>query len=113
MTNDGWFGESGAQWQHCANAAFRAVENGVPLVRCANNGLTCWVDEYGRLRDVLGQGQGSVHAAGFLLVNLPLPPDEGPRPVTFYRAHGDVFGWLCVGLSVLALVRARLQKLPS
>ncbi|HTH49193.1 MAG TPA: apolipoprotein N-acyltransferase [Candidatus Limnocylindria bacterium] len=111
MTNDGWFGESGAQWQHCANAAFRAVENGVPLVRCANNGLTCWIDEFGRLRDVLGQGQGSVYDAGFLLVNLPVP--EGGRRSTFYRDHGDVFGWLCVGLSGLALVQLRLQKRPS
>src|SRR5262249_25713520 len=44
LTNNGWFGESAAQWQHAANAVFRAVENGLPLVRCANNGLTCWVD---------------------------------------------------------------------
>ena len=113
LTNDGWFGESGAQWQHCANAAFRAVENGVPLVRCANNGLTCWIDEFGRLRDVLGQGQGSVYDAGFLLVNLPVTSTYGVRRNTFYREHGDVFGWLCVGLSVLALAQTRFQKRPS
>src|SRR5438128_10831173 len=47
LTNNGWFGESAAQWQHAANAAFRAVENGLPLVRCTNNGLTCWVDAQG------------------------------------------------------------------
>lgn len=113
LTNDGWFGESGAQWQHCANAAFRAVENGVPLVRCANNGLTCWIDEFGRLRDVLGQGQGGVYDAGFLLVNLPVTSADGPRPRTFYRENGDLFAWLCVGLSVLTLVRLRFQKRPS
>ena len=37
LTNDAWFRESPAQWQHFANAMFRAVENGVPFVRCANN----------------------------------------------------------------------------
>ena len=44
LTNDGWFGDSAEQWQHMASAVFRAVENGVPLVRCCNNGVTCWID---------------------------------------------------------------------
>ncbi|PYJ61568.1 MAG: hypothetical protein DME24_06155 [Verrucomicrobia bacterium] len=50
LTNDGWFGESAAQWQQAANAVFRAVENGLPLVRCTNNGLTCWIDSRGARR---------------------------------------------------------------
>jgi apolipoprotein N-acyltransferase len=106
LTNDGWFGESGAQWQHCANASFRAVENGVPLVRCANNGVTCWIDGSGRLRDFLGEGQGDVHAPGFLLANIPVRAagDAAPAP-TFYHEHGDVFGWACVALSVLTAGR--------
>ena len=49
LTNDGWFGEGAAQWQQAVTAVFRAVENGVPLVRCCNNGLTCWADANGRL----------------------------------------------------------------
>src|SRR3989442_12894097 len=43
LTNDGWFGQSAAQWQQAANAVFRAGENGLPMVRCTNNGLTCCV----------------------------------------------------------------------
>ena len=35
LTNNGWFGESAAQWQHAAGALFRAVENGLPLIRCS------------------------------------------------------------------------------
>src|SRR5262249_37308270 len=54
LTNDGWFGESAAQWQQAANAVFRAVENGVPLVRCTNNGLTCWINARGAMREILG-----------------------------------------------------------
>ena len=50
LTNDGWFGESAEQWQHMANAVFRAVENGVPLLRCANNGVTCLINANGRVR---------------------------------------------------------------
>src|SRR5205823_6890990 len=52
LTNDGWFGDSAEQWQHEANAIFRSVENGIPLVRCANNGITCWIDGRGRVRQI-------------------------------------------------------------
>ena len=44
ITNDGWFGEGAAQWQQAAAATFRTIENGVPLIRCANTGITCWID---------------------------------------------------------------------
>lgn len=107
LTNDGWFGESAAQWQQAVHAVFRAVENGVPLVRCTNNGLTCWVDAHGRFRAILGHPDGRVYAPGFLTVRLPLPPVGPARTPTYYRRHGDRFGWGCVGL-VAALLAARL-----
>lgn len=103
LTNDGWFGQSAAQWQHAVNASFRAVENGIPLVRCTNNGLTCWIDEFGRLRDLLGGAGGNVYEAGFLAVEIPLRRAGENRPATFYRRHGDWFGWGCVGWSVLLI----------
>jgi apolipoprotein N-acyltransferase len=109
LTNNGWFGESAAQWQHAANAVFRAVENGLPLVRCTNNGLTCWIDAFGRVRQVLATGRGSVYGPGFMGFELPLPP-EGVQPArTFYQRHGDGFGWSCVALTLAALA-IRLVK---
>ena len=64
LTNNGWFGESAAQWQHAANAVFRAIENGLPLVRCSNNGLTCWVDRQARCpRSILAIPKTSTNAA--------------------------------------------------
>jgi apolipoprotein N-acyltransferase len=101
LTNNGWFGESAAQWQHATSALFRAVENGLPLVRCANNGLTCWVDSCGRLREVLRDRAGSVYDPGFMSMNIPLRDRGGPE--TFYNAHGDWFGWSCVGIAGLRL----------
>jgi len=109
LTNDGWFGESSAQWQHAASAVFRAVENGVPLLRCCNNGLTCWVDERGRIREVLRNVNGSAYGPGVLKVVLPLRSAEARSPPTFYRRHGDWFGWACVGLTVL-LVAMRFRR---
>src|SRR6185369_11325697 len=49
VTNDEWFGNSSALYQHAAMAVFRAVENHVPLARCANTGLTLIADANGRV----------------------------------------------------------------
>jgi apolipoprotein N-acyltransferase len=105
LTNNGWFGESAAQWQHAANAVFRAVENGLPLVRCCNNGITCWVDGRGRVREIFRDSAGSVYGAGFLRTRVPLPAPDNRRAPTFYHEHGDWFGWSCV--AVLAVLTGR------
>jgi apolipoprotein N-acyltransferase len=73
LTNDGWFGESSEQWQQAASAAFRAVENRRPLVRCTNNGLTCWIDEFGRFHQILTDERGSIYAPGVMLAEVVLP----------------------------------------
>ncbi|MBN8247034.1 MAG: apolipoprotein N-acyltransferase, partial [Verrucomicrobia bacterium] len=114
LTNNGWFGESSAQWQHTASAVLRAVENGLPLVRCANNGLTCWVDGQGGLHDLLRSGSGSVYAAGVDVVRVPLRPGGLPRPLTPYHRHGDVFAWACTALALLGIAAPTgLRTLPA
>ena len=111
ITNDGWFGESAAQWQHAANAAFRAVENGVPLVRCANNGVSCWMDRCGAMQNVAFADSTDVYRAGFKIVTVPLPSAETKPHRTFYNLHGDVFGWGCVVVTAVILApRLRLPK---
>ncbi|HEX9048819.1 MAG TPA: apolipoprotein N-acyltransferase, partial [Verrucomicrobiae bacterium] len=72
LTNDGWFQESAEQRQHMANAVFRAVENHVPLLRCANNGVTCLIDDRGRLQKIFHDAHGSEYGPGALAVNVPL-----------------------------------------
>jgi apolipoprotein N-acyltransferase len=94
LTNDGWFGQSAEQWQHMANAVFRAVENGVPLIRCANNGVTCWIDSYGQVRELFKDTNESVYGTGSMTVQIPLPSEK--HMPTFYHRHGDWFGWSCV-----------------
>jgi apolipoprotein N-acyltransferase len=113
LTNDGWFGEGSAQWQHAASAVYRAVENGVPLLRCCNNGLTCWVDARGRMREVFRDEGGSVYGAGSATWRIPLGlPGERP-PRTFYNRHGDWFGWACVILTALRMLQAVLRRPKS
>lgn len=109
LTNNGWFGESAAQWQHAANAVFRAVENNLPLVRCANNGLTCWVDARGQMQDVFFPTDRDIYRAGFKVVQVPLL-DGRRRTPTFYTRHGDVFGWACTGWSALLVARSLVRR---
>lgn len=110
LTNDGWFGRASAQWQQAANALFRAVENGLPIVRCTNNGLTCWADKYGRLRKIFGNESGDVYAAGFMTAEIPLLSPGEKRAPTFYRQHGDWFGWSCVVVAVGLLLMSRTRS---
>ena len=105
LTNDGWFGEGAAQCQQAAGATFRAVENGLPLVRCANTGLTCWMDAGGSLREIFTDASGGIYGAGFRTVKIPLAEKREP---TFYHQHGDWLGWSCVALAALTPIRNRL-----
>lgn len=111
LTNDGWFGEGGEQWQHAASAVFRAVENGVPLLRCCNNGVTCWIDSRGVVRQVFRDASGSIYGPGIMTAEIPLLAPGEKRELTFYNRHGDWFGWGCVvvttGLALWKRFRVR------
>jgi apolipoprotein N-acyltransferase len=98
LTNDGWFGQSAQQWQHMANAVFRAVENGVPLVRCTNNVV----------REIFKGQTGDVYGVGSMTVQIPLPSEK--LAPTFYNRHGDWFGWSCVMVAAVIFL-FRLKKM--
>ena len=109
LTNDGWFGEGAEQWQQAAAGIFRAVENGVPLVRACNNGVTCWIDAHGRMQDFFKDVTGGIYGVGALTFELPLP-DKKSAP-TFYNRHGDWFGWACVAVTAgLLIISTRRHK---
>jgi len=109
LTNNGWFGESAAQWQHAASAVFRAIENNLPLVRCANNGLTCWVDRNGRMHNVHFPDTSDVYRAGYKIVEVPVGSRSKYVP-TFYRQHGDFFGWGCILFGSLRWLAFEVQR---
>jgi apolipoprotein N-acyltransferase len=109
LTNDGWLGHGSAQWQHATSALFRAVENGLPLVRCANNGLTCWIDTRGRMHNVYFDDSLDICQAGFKIARVPL----APAAPTFYRRHGDIFGWTCVAITALLLLFHAPSRKPQ
>jgi apolipoprotein N-acyltransferase len=103
VTNDGWFGDTPGPRQHFAQARLRAVEEGVPLVRAANTGISAVVDPYGRVTGMLPVG-----AEGVLDRNLP----TNLRETTPYVRFGDVFFTIML-LGCLALALAARHRRAS
>jgi apolipoprotein N-acyltransferase len=85
ITNDSWFKTSPGAQQHLNNALFRTVENDRPLIRCANTGITCEINQYGIVRAQLSENGRSVCAAGVLTREL-----RWHKPsTTLYQRLGD------------------------
>jgi apolipoprotein N-acyltransferase len=93
LTNDGWFGITSGPHQHFASARLRAVEEGLPLVRAANTGISGIVDSYGRVIKELGLGEVGV-------IDGVLPQPLAPTP---YARGGD---WNVLALGLIAALLA-------
>ncbi len=98
VTNDGWFLHSAESQQHLANAIFRCVETRLPMVRSANTGVTCFIDQFGRITQKLADYTGNEFAAGVLHGNVSVPVH--PRQ-TFYVRHGELFARGCAVVTML------------
>ncbi len=90
ISDDGWYGDTSAPWQHLNMARMRAIENRRWILRDTNNGVTAVIDPYGRVRQSIPR-----HMVGALVAQYGFNSE-----VTFYTRHGDVFAWLCVILSL-------------
>jgi len=97
ITNDAWFGTLTGPYQHLAQARLRAIEQGLPMVRAANTGVSAIIDGKGRVLAALPSGE-----AGYLDAALP-----SPLPPTLYSRAGE---WPV--LAVLALLAALTAFLP-
>jgi len=73
ITNDAWFGSSAGPYQHFHQAQVRAVEQGLPVVRAANTGISAVIDPYGRVLAEIGLGEKGVIDAGLPKVGPPTP----------------------------------------
>jgi apolipoprotein N-acyltransferase len=102
VSDDGWYGDTSAPWQHLNMARMRAIENRRWILRATNDGVTASIDPYGRVRQSIPR-----HAVD------ALPAQYGFRSdITFYTAHGDVFAWLCAILSIGAAGWCIVRRKP-
>jgi apolipoprotein N-acyltransferase len=103
VTNDGWFLRSAGSQQHLANAVFRCVETRLPMVRAANTGVTCIINEFGLISPsrILAPFTEDVLVGE---VNIPTEPE-----LTFYVRHGELFAHGCAGIALLVLVVLSLR----
>ena len=98
LTNDGWFEHSIATRQHLANAQLRTVENGLPMVRVADTGISCVIDRFGRIKQTLHAPDDNTFIQGILQAEVTVPLHPLP---TFYTRHGDLFAKSCLALTAV------------
>jgi apolipoprotein N-acyltransferase len=98
ISNDAWYGDSPAAFQHLEMARFRATENRRYLLRATNDGITALIDPYGRVEKQIARHQTTVLPANF----------SYRQGETFYTQHGDVFAWLCTALAVVMALGAAI-----
>ena len=105
ISNDGWYGDSSAPWQHLNMVRMRAIENHRWVVRATNTGVTASIDPWGR---VVASAPRHLRTA----IRVPFGYETD---LTFYTRFGDVFAYLCAAVTMLAVgwsvtERARAQR---
>jgi len=95
VTNDAWFVGTFAPQQHFSMAPFRAVENRISVFRCANYGVSCIIDPWGRISQKLEPASREGYIAG----EVSLRPGG-----TFYTKTGDYFPWSCLAFALFLVV---------
>ena len=103
LTNDGWFGISTGPYQHLQQARLRAIEQGLPLVRAANTGISAVIDPLGRIVAKLDLGIEGV-------LDSPLPSAIAS---TVYTRVGDIPAAIIVAAAFIFVVRRRVAKRTS
>jgi len=86
ITNDGWWGKFFGTYQHNQFAIFRAIENRRWIARCANTGISCFIDPYGNIHE-----ETNIDVKTDIVFNVGLRKEK-----TFYTEHGDLFSKICL-----------------
>jgi apolipoprotein N-acyltransferase len=100
LTNDGWFGISSGPYQHLRQARVRAIEQGLPLVRAANTGVSAVIDPAGRIVRSLPLGH-----EGVLDAQLPRRIDP-----PLYARTGNAGVFLTIAIATIVLIRWRSRS---
>jgi apolipoprotein N-acyltransferase len=111
LTNNAWYGEGGAAYQHAAHSVLRAIENRRPVIRCGNGGWSGWIDEFGNVRVTVLNDADSVYFRGAQTVTVSHDARWSQR-LSFYTQHGDWFVLVCVALCTVTYYLALTLRPP-
>lgn len=100
ITNDAWFGKTSAPYQHQQIAVFRAIENRIPIARCANTGVSCFIDRYGRTSQ-----STAIFKETFVIQDVALSSST-----TFYMRHSQFFPVVMLLITLFALIYGILKR---
>jgi apolipoprotein N-acyltransferase len=109
ITNEAWFGKSVGPQHYVISSVFRAVENRVYVVRCANTGISCFIDPYGRVVDRVKDDKGQDIFVRGVLTETIIPMESR----TVYTRYGDWLVWTCIGVSLIIISVAFLRREPQ
>jgi len=109
ITNEAWFGKTVAPYQFLSMNVFRAVENRRYVLRCANTGISCIIDPYGRvLKKVSDEIGNELFVRGFLTGSItPI------QSKTIYTRFGEWLIWLCTLVAAIVLLMSVFRFKPS
>lgn len=111
VTNNAWYGEGGAAYQHAAHAVLRAVETRRPVLRCGNGGWSGWIDEFGVVRDTLTDERGSIYFRGTRTIEVKRD-SRWIGKNSFYTANGDWFVAACAALVFAGVALIGTRPVP-
>ena len=101
-TNNAWYGEEAGAYQHAAHSALRAAESRRPVIRASNNGWSGWIDELGRVQEVMTNDRGKIYFQGSCTMEVFRHPRLS-QSVSLYHRFGDWFAWTCLAAGLYAL----------
>jgi apolipoprotein N-acyltransferase len=109
ITNEAWFGRSVGPQHYVISSVFRAVENRVYVVRCANTGISCFIDPYGRVVGRVKDDKGQDIFVRGVLTETVIPMESR----TLYTRYGDWLVWMSAGVSLIFFSFACFRRKPE
>jgi len=100
ITNDGWWGNTPGHKQHLAYAKLRAIENRKQIIRCANTGISCFIDEFGNISQPQPYWE-------FGVINADVNINSGK---TFFATCGDLISYASVLLALIVIIYGRIKR---
>lgn len=107
ISNDAWYGKSEGPYQHLVNAQLRAIEEGIPVIRAANTGISAVIDAYGRIIDKI-----DLNEKGYINTKIPVATLYPPLFGEYGNYIPVTFTMTIMGIIFILAIREKYRKMP-